>query len=342
MPQLDGLRALAVTAVVLQHYNVLEGGAAYGVHLFFVLSGFLITGILLKARSAVEANRGTWKQALGQFYIRRALRIFPLYYLVVLVAVAVNAEYSREYSAWLLTYTINIKMAAQGWYIGNFAHFWSLAVEEQFYLAWPCLILLVPRRWLASTAVVMTAIGPLYRLWLAIAWLYLGSDASPLHTYIATPTALDSLGIGSLVAILSGDKRRMDRVALRVAIAATLVVVAAAVVTRSWWTMTDTATAIVFGWVVHRAASGFAGLPGKILAAPQLVFIGRISYGIYVFHPLVPTVVAVTAAAIGFALPAGTGGVVLSVALTLLVATVSWFAIERPINNLKQRFEPAG
>lgn len=202
MPQLDGLRAVAVTAVMFHHFDIVHGAASYGVHLFFVLSGFLITGILVRSKAAIDSGLESVKHALRRFYVRRTLRIFPLYYAVVLIGIAVNAESAREYAPWLLTYMINLKMAAQGWYIANFAHLWSLAVEEQFYLVWPFLVLIVRRRWLVWVAILMTAIGPLYRLYLAISWEYLASETSIISSYIATPSALDSLGAGSLVAIM--------------------------------------------------------------------------------------------------------------------------------------------
>lgn len=101
MPQLDALRALAVAAVVLQHFELLSDGAQYGVHLFFVLSGFLITGILLSSRQSAEKSGVSWRHALRQFYVRRLLRIFPLYYLVVFAGIAFNAAYAREYAPWL-------------------------------------------------------------------------------------------------------------------------------------------------------------------------------------------------------------------------------------------------
>src|SRR5437762_7625759 len=141
MPQLDGLRALAVTAVIAQHYKVLVGGAGYGVHLFFVLSGFLITRILLGERENVETLGITRVRAFRQFYVRRMLRIFPLYYFVVIAGIALGVRNAREYAPWLLTYTFNLKMAAQGTVVEPFVHFWSLAIEEQYYLVWPWLIL---------------------------------------------------------------------------------------------------------------------------------------------------------------------------------------------------------
>ena len=146
MPQLDGLRALAVLMVVVHHY--VEGGwglaANLGVKLFFVLSGFLITSILLRSRSQSGAAGWNRWRAVRNFYARRFLRIFPLYYLVVALAAILDVEPTREYLAWLLTYTLNLKMAAQGWYIDHFAHFWTLSIEEQFYLIWPWVFYSVP------------------------------------------------------------------------------------------------------------------------------------------------------------------------------------------------------
>jgi hypothetical protein len=166
MPQLDGLRAFAVAAVVVYHF--VPGGwnfAAYlGVKLFFTLSGFLITGILLKARETAETENQNRTNVLGRFYVRRFLRIFPLYYFVVTVAWVIDLEPTRKIIVWLLTYTLNIRMAWQGYYEASFAHFWSLAVEEQFYLVAPWLVLFLPKKWIKPALIAVIAIGPLYRL----------------------------------------------------------------------------------------------------------------------------------------------------------------------------------
>jgi peptidoglycan/LPS O-acetylase OafA/YrhL len=343
MPQLDGLRTLAVGAVVLQHFNILSGVAAFGVHLFFVLSGFLITGILLLSREQVVTAGISRTRAFCQFYIRRALRIF--YYLVVFAGILVNAEYAREYAPWLLTYTINLKMAAQGWYIANFAHFWSLAVEEQYYLVWPWLILLLPRKWLVPAALAMTAVGPLFRAYLMVGWTVWQSGASGLQSYIATPTALDSLGMGSLIAIAMRHERTRDILRRSMGIAVPVIGLGLWAVLAFWvgggWEMVlaDTASAIFFGWLIYSAAKGFSGITGRILSAAPLVYIGRISYGVYVYHPLVPGVAQSIAPRLGILLPDGVwASFFLYTGLTLLVSTISWYVMERPINDLKRRF----
>jgi peptidoglycan/LPS O-acetylase OafA/YrhL len=136
MVQLDGLRAFAVFFVMIHHYsgNRLGFAANFGVKLFFVLSGFLITSILLRKRRAIQQCGRTRRSAVKQFYIRRFLRIFPLYYFVIAVAVLINLGPAREALGWMLSYTLNIYMGYHGAYLEYFAHFWTLAVEEQYYL----------------------------------------------------------------------------------------------------------------------------------------------------------------------------------------------------------------
>lgn len=162
VPQLDALRALAVTGVIVHHYvpaHELGILAIGGVKLFFVLSGFLITRLLLAARGDVERGRLGRVGAVGRFYARRALRIFPLYYVVVAVLVAVNLPPAREILPWLLTYTLNFHMASHG-YVDHFAHFWTLAVEEQFYAVWPWVVLFAPRRVLRPVMLALIAVAP--------------------------------------------------------------------------------------------------------------------------------------------------------------------------------------
>lgn len=345
MPQLDGLRTIAVGAVLAQHYEVISHGAGYGVHLFFVLSGFLITRILLAERENVTTTGITRRRAFRQFYVRRTLRIFPLYYLVVLAGISFNVADAREYAPWLLTYTINLEMAAQGWYIANFAHFWSLAVEEQYYLVWPWIILLLPRRALIPAALITTAIGPVYRFALEIDWKFSSGGANGLWSYIGTPSALDSLGVGSLIAILMNGEAsaRLLRRAMRwsvplIAGAATLILqfVESRAVDD---VLQDTAAAAFFGWLIYTASRGFTGIAGRVLSAAPMVFIGKISYGVYVYHPLVPPAIARFAPYLGLRPPSAVwASALLYTCVTIAVATISWYSFERPINQLKRKF----
>ncbi len=343
MPQLDGLRAVAVSAVIAQHYGILAFGAGFGVHLFFVLSGFLITRILLVERENVLSRGFARVRAFRQFYVRRILRIFPLYYFVVLAGIALNVPNARAYAPWLLTYTVNLRMAAEGSAIDPFTHFWSLAIEEQYYLVWPWLILLLPRRRLATAALITAAIAPLFRLYLALNGQFGGPH--DLWAYVGTPSALDSLGIGSLIAILMSTKSTAETLQRSMQWAVPVIALVLVVVLEFaphgvvHHVFVDTAAAAFFGWLIYTASRGFTGITGKILAAAPLVFIGRISYGIYVYHPFVPNVTSRVAPHFGVALPIGPWtSTVFYILFTIIVAAVSWYAFERPINRLKKKF----
>ena len=351
MPQLDGLRAFAVTAVLIHHF--IRGGwrlgANLGVKLFFVLSGFLITSILIRSRNEADVLNKGGGGALKNFYIRRFLRIFPLYYFVVAVGALVNAEMVREYLPFLLTYTLNFKMAQQGWFIAHYAHFWTLSVEEHFYLIWPWVVLFLPRRWLIPAALTMIALGPGYRLYHVIGWTYFDSQASGLNTYIFTLTCFDTLGMGALLALLSHADisskkllRLLSHIILPAGILGFICLYTVKKFTPNWpydLVLFDLTLALVFMWLVRAGARGFGGILGAILNWKPIRYVGKISYGIYVYHPLIPSLLAFLIGQLGwefklFTLP----GFCLATIATFFVASTSWYLMEKPINNLKRHF----
>jgi hypothetical protein len=142
---------------------VLPVGAA-GVKLFFVLSGFLITGILLTYRDQAEAGSVTKSAAVWRFYGRRFLRIFPVYYFVLLATAAAGFPTVRETFWWHALYLTNFYIAITGDWPGYLSPFWTLAVEEQFYVMWPWVVLFAPRRMLTGICFGMILIAPLFRL----------------------------------------------------------------------------------------------------------------------------------------------------------------------------------
>jgi peptidoglycan/LPS O-acetylase OafA/YrhL len=344
MTQLDALRAFAVTPVMIHH--CIPGGWAFGaysgVKLFFTLSGFLITGILLKARAATGDETSRRFSALGRFYARRVLRIFPLYYFVVAVALVVNLRPARKLAAWLLTYTLNIHMAWQGWYEDNFAHFWSLSVEEQFYMFWPWLILFVRRRFLLQLILVAILVGPLYRLSYVLSGY---QNMTPLSTYISTLTSLDNLALGALLALLveryphsDGLKKLILRIALPLAlVAAALVDVWGS--TNAKILFRDLLYALVFCSLIFGASIGFGGRSGRFLQWRPLRYLGKISYGLYVYHPLILGLSTFLVGLAGASLARfDLARRIFAALLTLVVASLSWRLMERPLNDLKRYF----
>lgn len=349
MPQLDALRAFAVTAVVFHHYVPGDWGplADLGVKLFFVLSGFLITGILIRSRNLAESSDASMFATIKNFYIRRSLRIFPLYYFVVGVAVLFAVRPVFDYLPYLLSYTLNLKFAQQGYFINHFAHFWSLSVEEQFYLMWPWIVLFVPRSRLLLAAIVMIGLGPAYRIFLVLSWTFTDSEISGLASYVFTLAAFDTLGMGALLAILVHSdlpKKRLETLVNRaglLGVTGIVLVVGIGLLIESWakFILFDVLLGLAYAWLVFRAGQGFGGGWGRFLNLKPLRYVGRISYGVYVYHPLIRPLLAYGLGAIGIGFDRHSViGFVGAVAATLLVSTVSWYALERPINGLKKRF----
>jgi peptidoglycan/LPS O-acetylase OafA/YrhL len=343
-PQLDGLRAFAVAAVVVQH-GMPSLGKAFpfahaGVRLFFVLSGYLITSLLLSLRDREGLGRG---RALGEFYTRRALRIWPLYFFVIAVGLALDAGPVREVLPWLLTHTVNFCLVAQGVWIDTWFHFWTLSVEEQFYLVWPLVVLFAPRRWLAPATLLLILTGPAYR---AVA---VDQGWKVVTIFCPTPACFDTLGFGSLVAILGhhpGRRQVVDRALGRGALPAGVLAVVLLRVLHGRgveWPQDvffDVGLALVFGWLVRGAAVGFRGLPRLLLEAPPVVYVGKISYGIYVYHVLVPYFFA---SAMLLVYPEWFSGqdvrswlnIVIVGGSLVVLPVLSWHFLEKPINDLK-------
>jgi peptidoglycan/LPS O-acetylase OafA/YrhL len=357
LPQLDSVRALAITAVVVYHFTHMAIGddrlgilGGLGVELFFVLSGFLITGILLRARYGAEANAFDKRGVLKRFYIRRFLRIFPLYYFAIVIAIGFNlpgVPPAREVLGWLVTYTVNIAACLHGaGSLAAFGHFWSLSVEEQFYLFWPWFVLFAPRKMLFPGVITMIALGPLYR------WFGFGAGFGPEALYHFTLSCLDSLGIGALLAMIHRsaiNKEKFERILKGVALPVGLVASLALLLNNRWElgipgvlavTCYAPAHALVFAWLIHYASKGFTGRVGALLELTPVTYLGKISYGVYVYHPFIGysmnyllfSVAGAGSRTIAFLSP------VLCIPIVLLVAAKSWEWLEKPINDYKSRF----
>lgn len=350
MPQLDGLRALAVMGVAWHHWGAekYKFGLpwAAGVPLFFALSGFLITGILLDARTRAEASgradprnlRRIWRN----FYARRALRLFPAYYLVLALATTAGiVEWNRDL-IWHATYLTNYYVISCGTWIGYSSPFWSLAVEEQFYLVWPLLVLFTPRRWLAPGLIAVAVIGPAFR-----AGSHLWFPFVPMLG-VATPAQFDALGCGALVAwLVRYPTQWWTAPALRsgwLLAAAFVLFVLTYPVAGTLWTaqLRDIFQSLLFALIVYGASVGFRGWGGRLLANAALGYIGRISYGLYLFHNLVDLPVSWLLQPVP-GLAALPGMVYVAKAtVTFGLAALSWHLWESPLNRLKRHFPYAG
>lgn len=367
LPALDGLRGIAILLVMACHfaqppnsghaadalgYLLLRFGWV-GVDLFFVLSGFLITGILYDSRGSAKCFR--------IFYARRILRIVPLYYAFLtlyLASVPVlfperggEAVKLWDGQAWYWTYSLNFLIAQHGsWEVTPLwtSHIWSLALEEQFYLLWPPVVLLLSRRALPYVCGALVC-GSLF---LRIALVALGVNAHAL--YVLLPTRVDTLAIGALLAVLAREGEGLHALARG---ARKLVWPAGALIGSLFiatlggdasfhpavQTVGFTALALLFGSVLVLVLTGPpAGPLARICENRSLQALGRYSYALYIFHlPITAILVerelwAVLAGLPWVAAQATFAGSAL--AASLAMAVMSWHFFEEPILRLRRRF----
>lgn len=361
---LDGIRGVAVLAVMVRHFVqemnldtaadrlVFAAGrlGSNGVDMFFVLSGFLITRILIRARESEGYFRN--------FYLRRTVRIFPLYYLALVVAFFVwpavapgrwlVTNYAGEHQAWYWLYGCNWLFALKNDYVG-LAHFWSLAIEEQFYLLWPMAVLLLRANRIVPFSAAVIGLSVAAR---AVAATF---DVPVLALYVATPTRLDGLMLGAIVAAWYVEDPRLVRARRLAAPAAMGAAIILAVLLVPGWGGGRTAPLMVVGTlavnvlfaavlvaVLTRAAGG---LPERFFSFRPFVFLGAYSYGIYVAHPFVQDVLARhwqdawLPRLMGSLLPGRFVFMVLCGGASVLVALASWHGWEKHWLKLK-RFAP--
>jgi peptidoglycan/LPS O-acetylase OafA/YrhL len=354
LPQLDGVRAIAVGLVLLVHCVIVpeHGLAAWalrhtlsngwiGVDLFFALSGYLITSILLRAKSRPHYFRN--------FYARRFLRIFPLYYAIIgiLAAAAAWLPFGPLRPAWpYLTYTSNLWLVFSGHEWAPLGHTWSLAIEEQFYLFFPILVLWLDKRRLRQLLWLLVILSPAIRV-------VTNARTFPGASSFATFCRLDILAMGALIAIaFDGRTELSDNAVQRLRLALGVFVTTSAIL---WLTKQLDFKKVFFNaiglTIVEATAALFVCVVlvapgqvlGKLLQLPFAVSMGRISYGIYLIHyPVVRIVEGQVRQHMGdswsrTAVIAGT-----SIALTLVIAILSWLLFERPILRLKRLFYEEG
>jgi len=381
-PRLDGLRGLAILLVMLYHtthyglartaldeaLTIVPSVGWSGVDLFFVLSGFLITGILLGAKESPTYYRA--------FYARRVLRIFPLYYATLVFFLLIvprlplfapvdyfwNPGANRE-QVWYWLYLSNVQAALTGaWQHRTLDISWSLAIEEHFYLVWPFVVRRASERRLLQicAGTIVAALG--------LRALLVATGASPLAAYTLTPCRLDTLATGAAIAILARRPggltalARQARVALPVAFGAFAAI-------QAWIRLSQPAVAgydaitlqvlqlnndplmQTIGFSLLCALYG--ALLVQVLTAPTgsrrarifetrwLRSFGTYSYAMYLFHFFIGFL-AVSLFTPGdyprFYVPAQIAFWILAIGVTWLLARASWFLLEAPVLRLKRSF----
>ena len=365
VPALDGLRGLAIIMVLFVHFigdcqpesafeRILIKASNYGVwgvDLFFVLSGYLITGILYDSRGETHYYRN--------FYSRRILRIFPLYFGVLFLLffvlplvpslVPVGLEESSRHQAWVWPYGVNLFIAIRGWWaLPYISHFWSLAIEEHFYLLWPLVVAVASPPALLRICAGCAAFSLALRIVLSLAGL------NEISIQVLTPCRLDALCTGGFLAIATRSDAR--EALLRAARPASLLLAGSILLVSAFPAITQVLPgvfhcirsfliALFFGALLLACVRAEADDPiGRFFNHPAMRFFGKYSYGIYVFHGIIAFVFSdkqteyVVGNWVGSHLLAIFLQASIGVALSVLIAVVSYEWFEKRFLRLKRWF----
>jgi peptidoglycan/LPS O-acetylase OafA/YrhL len=347
---LDGVRAMAIALVIAHHAGFAQGGGV-GVTVFFVLSGFLITGLLLKPR-ALTGN------GLGRFWLRRLARLFPALLVVcafcVVWALATQTGHSRSF---LLTQVLTSLTYTQDFYLGHgvatddfgyLGHTWSLAIEQQFYLLWPLLLIVVLRfgRTRTQQAAMAFGLALVFTAWRA----HLASLGLNAHIGLNIDAQADTLLVGcALALLLSGERldalRRREGLldAVTVIFLVTLLVFSEthanrATPGRTGYLLIALGTAVLITRLLTPPTTWIGTTLHRVLSWRPVVWVGLISYSLYLWHPVI---FAIAKRDIGItSRPAQLATAPLLLAVILAVSWASYRWVEQPFQRFKNRRVP--
>lgn len=351
---LDTLRALAVLTVIYQHwgplgfkpvwlrfsfYRMIPTGTV-GVDIFFVLSGFLITKILLDARKEIPDQR---MKIIKSFYVRRILRLFPIYFLVVLISAYVfNDHFVRTHIVYFLTYTSNFLYLNGGVSWHALPHTWSLAVEEQFYIIWPWFIVFTPLKYMERIILAFIGFGIISTLILVI--FFVG------YTNFLLPTCFIAFGTGgwfAYVQVRESSPKWLPK-ALKIGVLLSVAMLFIHQAFHEFELIRVFDSIIGLGLISFIIKQNYGAKFRILLENRFLILIGRISYGIYLIHFMLPfyyfgltnyllikhivnehTYKALNYVPLAYAV---------NLAILIVICSFSYKFIEKPFLNLKKFF----
>jgi peptidoglycan/LPS O-acetylase OafA/YrhL len=294
LKQLDSLRAIAVILVIVSHWvpgtNIINRipNGEIGVDIFFVLSGFLITSILFENKNRSESASLSKAKIIKNFYFRRSLRIFPIYYILIFILFCLHTSTGTNIQSaflYFLSYTSNIYFFQTQQWDGMISHLWSLAVEEQFYLIWPWIILFTNKKYLIHVIFIFIFIGIITQLILA------GVKMSSLLTF----TCFDSFGFGALLSwVMVYNNGKIYKFNLVLSISVLLIFLNWAIglffnesiliPRRTIFSILS--LCLIVNVILNKDSNS---LPFRYIFNNRfLIFLGKISYGLYLYHNLIP------------------------------------------------------
>jgi peptidoglycan/LPS O-acetylase OafA/YrhL len=347
MPALDGIRALSILGIMANHGGFAwANGGVISVNVFFVLSGFLITLLLMKE----WARSGTLR--LRAFWARRARRLLPALF-VLLGAIGLYIIYFAPggtqsalrgdglaalfyFSNWHQIFT-GQSYVAQVSAQSPLLHTWTLSIEEQFYLLWPIIAIVVLKLFRSPRALLLVAVAGVVASATEMALLF-HTHVDPSRLYYGTDTRAQDILTGAAFGILLYNRPQAQSVRARLACSS--MVVAAVAIFAFEWTKVDFSSDLLYrggflladvmvALVICGVTLGPSGLPARILSFGPLTFVGRISYGLYLWHW--PVFLVLDKARTGLE-----GGTLflLRVAVTFVIAVASWYLVETPVRRM--------
>ncbi len=256
------------------------------VRFFFVLTGYFITLSLWRVRGEM-ADSCEGLMPLGRYYLARLLRTGPPFYLSLILGALFGIEEVRTNFFWLATFQANNYIAYLGYWPDAISHYWSLAVQEQFYFLWPLVVLTLPRRWFLPMMAGFILFGLGFRIFCIL------TDTTTLMRWVTLLGCIDSFAVGALVAYLKEAQSLID-VALAAArfrhatVAGACFYLGRALMTlpenNVWLALTESVDAVFLAWLLAVALAGMGSRYARLLSWAPLVYLGKISYGIYVYH----------------------------------------------------------
>ncbi|HEY0257601.1 MAG TPA: acyltransferase [Candidatus Methylacidiphilales bacterium] len=347
-PHLDGLRALAILGILFEHLDlplpVMLRCGPLSVRFFFVLTGYFITMSLWRVRGEMaSSHQGILP--LARYYLARLLRTGPPFYLSLLVGAIFGIEEVRTNFFWLATFQANNYIAWLGYWPDAISHYWSLAVQEQFYFLWPIVVLLLPRRWFLTTMAAFIVFGLAFRI------ICIANDSNTLLRWVTLFGCVDSFAVGGLVAYLK-QSQILDRMwqSKKLLFAMPLIAGACFFLGRAlmtlpennvWLALTESIDAVFLAWVLAASLKGMKERYARMLSWAPLVYLGKISYGMYVYHVFIIILVSPLLVPYGLSEAHNAyGRIAILLALTVMLSSFSWHWIEQPFLAWKKALAP--
>ncbi|MES2760693.1 MAG: acyltransferase [Bacteroidota bacterium] len=342
--QIDTLRFFAILLVLMSHWLYGLPGierlrlSSIGVDLFFVISGFLISLQLYSFKKAVDENKESLGKTLKVFYMRRILRIFPLYYFIVIVSALFNTGEIRDALPWNMAYMSNFYFIKIQHWASTFSHFWSLSVEEHFYVFWPFIVLFLRKKYLPYIFVIISIVAVVFR------YICFSETQNLFVVNIHTVSCLDLFMTGSALAYIytyhqAFFVKLFSNIIYRYIILGCFIVLYYILVARfdfvSFnWVFQRSLLGVIYASVIGFLVIGIKGAVGRVLENNYLIHLGKLSYAIYLTHNFVP----------GILLKMNNMGIPFYVEfliyfiVTLVICEVLHRLIEKPVRSLNKYF----